>query len=233
MHIVTTLPDTLLQIADTKLVLANVCIAAVFNGRSIGDFATVLAIAGTSLGATRALYRLLEDHGWEYQALERGRDREGIASSDLLDGPPQSWADLVTTIFLAEAGIDAIATGLAGREDRRVAGQLRMLAKDGAFHESYCLGWLRVLTRHERGDVEHAIESRLARARRWVNGIDGGRPNVAFESACQRLADAVGHPLSADSAPATSDWNARLRRSSALPPGLWELCRFKDAEALA
>jgi 1,2-phenylacetyl-CoA epoxidase catalytic subunit len=225
----TALTDTLLSLADTKLVLGNWCVATVFNGRSIGDFATLLAIAGTSLGAARSLYRLLEDHGFNYSWLERERSSDAIASMDLLDSAPRSWADLMVTIFLAESATSAFARRLVDSGDRRLSVQAGLLSKDSAFHETYCLGWIKVLAVHERDQLLDALRVRVPLALRWLAaGGDAGTP--AFAPAVDKLAAAAGVAVPAAAAPMPADWDARRRRSGALPPGLWENVRFKDVE---
>lgn len=222
----TALADTLLVLADTKLVLGNCCVATVFNGRSVGDFATLLAIAGTSFGAARSLYRLLEDYGLDYSWLERGRGPDAIASMDLLDSPPKSWADLMVTICLVESAVGA-ATRLLQGGNRRLAVQAGMLSKDGAFHERYCLGWIKVLASHERDELQVALRERVPLTLRWL-AMSGDDATEAIN----RLAAAAGVAVPTAAAPPLIDWDMRRRRAGALPPGLWELVRFKEEKGL-
>lgn len=221
------LADTLLVLADTKLVLGNCCVATVFNGRSVGDFATLLAIAGTSFGAARSFYRLLEDYGLEYSWLERGRGPDTIASMDLLDSPPRSWADLIVTIFLVESAVGAATRRLLQGGNRRLAVQAGMLSKDGAFHERYCLGWIKVLASHERDGLLVALRERVPLTLRWL-AMSGDDATEALA----RLAAAAGIAVPTAAAPPLIDWDMRRRRAGALPPGLWELVRFKEEKWL-
>lgn len=222
---------TVLRLADTKLVLGNVCATSVFNGRSLGDFATLLAITGTSLGATRALYRWLESQGESYAWLERGRGPEAIASMDVMDAPPESWADLMVTVFVTEAATSAIAGRLVTHAERLLANQAGMVSRDSAFHMAYCLGWLKVMAEHEMAGLRAALAVRLPLALRWVEESDT-LACEAFLEACAPLAELAGQPLPA-AAPCPQQWDARLARPQPLPAGLWEIVRFKDAELLA
>src|SRR5690606_5869623 len=160
--------DAVLRVADTKLVLGNVCIATVVNGRSIGDFATLLAISGTALGAARALYRLLEQGGSDYGWLEHGRDASEIASAEVLDSAPESWADLMVTIYLTEAITSAAAADWQSEADPLLANQARMIARDSAFHSAYCLGWLKIELEEKPDTVRSAFVARMAQAMRWI-----------------------------------------------------------------
>jgi 1,2-phenylacetyl-CoA epoxidase catalytic subunit len=223
--------QTVLRLADTKLVLANICATTVFNGRSVGDFATLLAITSTSLGATRALYRWLESQGQSYTMLERGRNADSIAAMDMLDAPPTSWTDLMVEIFLAEAATSAIAKTLTTHSDRLLANQAGIAGRDGAFHMAYCVGWLKIMVQDERAALTEAIAARMPLALRWVEHCDAS-VTTAFVEACAPLAELSGSSLPT-SAHTDTNWNAELARSHSLPAGLWEIVRFKDAELLA
>lgn len=221
--------DMLLCLADTKLVLGNVCIATVFNGRSIGDFATILAMAGTSLGTARSIYRMLEEHGYDYVYLERARGREEIAATDLLDSPPRSWAELMMTIYLTEAAGRVMAQRLVGDGDRRLAALVALMSKDGAFHESFALGWLKVLAEHERQDVIDALALRVPLALRWICGgpdVLGGELTPSLD----RLGAAVALAMPTIPASNPPDWDSRRRRAGVVPASLWEVVRLKDPE---
>lgn len=228
MNTATSIAPTLLSLADTKLVLANICTKTVFNGRSIGDFATLLAIVGTSLGATRSIYRWLEGQGESYIRLERGRGADEIASSDLLDVPPASWVDLMTSIFIAEAAIGAIATSTKDKADAYLSNQLRTLEHDCAFHMTYALGWLKVTSEQDRDGLCASIRDRFSLAMRWVRSCDEHAAD-AFALSCQPLRDLSGEPLP-EAAPRGTDWNSTLMRAKSLPESLFEIVRFKDAE---
>jgi len=231
MNTASSIAPTLLCLADTKLVLANICIKTVFNGRSIGDFATLLAVAGTSLGTTRSIYRWLEGQGESYIRLERGRQADEIASSDLLDAPPTSWVDLMATIFIAEAATSAIAKCMRDKADAYLSNQLRMLDHDSAFHTTYALGWLKVTSEQNRDALCASMRQRFPLAMRWVRSC-GERAVDAFVVSCQPLRELSGDPLP-EAAPKGVDWNSTLMRAKSLPDSLFEIVRFKDPELLA
>lgn len=220
--------NSLLRLADTKLVLGNICIATVFNGRSLGDFATILAIAGTSLGATRALYRLLETAGEDYSWLERGRDASQIASIDVLDTAPESWADLMTTIYLTEAASLAVTRQLENHSDRIVANQSKMISKESTFHMAYCLGWIKTLFDHESDIVEAVVLERLPSALRWIDQCEPQGKGQFIDSIKELLG--LNHLEIPETLEITSQWNPALGRAHVLPSSLWEIVRFKDPE---
>lgn len=219
--------DALLRLADTKLVLGNVCIATVFNGRSLGDFATLLAIAGTSLGATRALYRLLETAGQEFNWLERGRSATQIASADILDAAPESWADLMATIFLTEAATAAVADQLQRSADRLLANQARMISRDSAFHMAYCLGWLKTVAEHDLDSVKSAVSKRMPLATLWIEQC-AVAAKKEFLSSIEPILIFDNQHFAKENVP--SEWDEKLGRTGPLPASLWEIVRFKDVE---
>ena len=224
--------DALLCVADTKLVLGNVCSAVVFNGRSIADFATILAIAGTSLGAARALYRVLENYGFDYVWLERGRGKDELAVMDLLDEPPHCWSDFVVTLYLAEAAATAFISGLTGKVDRKVDTQVGCLLRDSAFHARYCLGWVTVLAKEERDDLARAIERRVPLAQRWLS-CAGDAEKQAFGETLDKLTNAASLTVSVAALPRPEGWDTGRKRAGQIPPSLWEIVRFKDAELVS
>lgn len=220
--------DTLLRLADTKLVLGSICIATVFNGRSLGDFATLLAIAGTALGATRSIYRLLVDPGEEFNWLERGRNAAQIASADILDSAPESWADLMTTIFLTEAASATVSRQLETSSDRLLANQARMISRDNAFHMAYCLGWLKTVAEHQPASVRAAVSMRMPLAVRWIEQC-AVEEKAQFLSSVEPLLDLAGQ-APPDPPAVPKEWNQKLGRAQPLPASLWEIVRFKDAD---
>ena len=222
---------TALCIADTKLVLGNVCVATVFNGRSLGDFATLLAMAGTSFGTTRSLYRWLESQGENYARLERGRDRPEIASMDVLDAPPASWVDLMVTIFVVETATATVAKAMAEQDGAFLANQVRMLQRDSAFHVAYSRGWLKVLLDSEQAALQSAVLQRMPLALRWVENRDPGSVE-AFALACAPLLELSEVDLPS-ATPNEPGWDAAKARARALPERLWDIVRFKDPALVA
>ncbi len=231
MNIAHPLARPVLCLADTKLVLGNVCVATVFNGRSIGDFATLLAMASSAFGATRSLYRWLERDEVSYDWLERGRGADEIAAMDMLDAPPASWVDLMTTLGLAEAATSAVARSLAQRAEPTLANQLKKLERDSAFHIAYVVGWLKVSCEQGPQALRASVRTRFPLALRWLQGCES-RAVDAFLQACQPLAELVAEPWP-DAAPRSGEWDAERARAGVLPQRLFELVRFKDAELVA
>jgi ring-1,2-phenylacetyl-CoA epoxidase subunit PaaC len=244
-----TVEDDLLCVADTKLVMGNWLAETVMNGRSLPDFAAMLGMCTTSYGQARALYQFLTDGQEAYAALERGRGPDEIRSMNLLDAPPRNWADLVLTIWLAERATWTLMSALLQHPDRRVAALARKVGEEAYFHLKYAAGWFKVLAADNESAAElaAALARRLPLAADWFGPAGASDPlTVAGQRAAatdDELKDrflrdvaadlkAAGVSGPGDARPAVDEppgtWRPAARRRGPLPPGLFEVIRFKD-----
>ncbi len=115
------------------------------------------------------------------------------------------------------------------------------------FHAKYVSGWARVLAGDaaERTAFVDAFRSRYRPALRWFGPDNAADPlaeagarkvpvaklREGFAAECGRLCDQLGAKLDVAGAPSDSDWRSDARRTGRLPPRLFEVVRFKDAEA--
>lgn len=239
--------EDLLAIADTKLVLGNWYAVSVHNGKSLPDYAALLAIGGASFGHARALYQYLGNHGIGYSFLERGRSADDIRSMELLDAPPQSWADFIAGTFLAEQATWLLASGFLSHPDRGLAGICRRIGEESYFHLKYAAGWARVFKAGDAQPFTDAFLQRYDRAADWFGSSasdllhESGIRQSSFTDLRGTFAEEAEKLLkiaSPDSALPTATLSAAKdqrpgRRSGPLPAKLYEIVRFRDPEAVA
>ncbi len=233
----------LLCIADSNWVLGHWYCNCMLNGRELTDFTSMAGIAEDKLGHVRALFRFMEEYYElpEYQ-LEFGRGVEQVHSMELLDAPPQDWADFILTLYLADAAIWRFENTLREGGFAPVAGMVTKFGEEAYFHQLCIDGWLKALDDAERQLLCEALVRRLPLALAWFAEPDGDAllaagirtqsidaARAAFvEQVLMKLSDLVDIPdaelQQLMSAATHEDWDPRRRRSagSAMPPRLWE-----------
>jgi len=233
------LAEALIAIADTKLVLGNWHVVCLNNGKSLPDYAALLAMAASAFGHARALYDHLATFGLEYAELERGRGAAAIHSLGVLDAAPGDWQDFVVTAYLADQASWLQAARYLSHPERTLAGLARRIGEETYFHLKYATGWAAEFAR-EPASAQRARDALLRRYRQalaWFPVNDGdaqaaGR-RQAFAEAAQKLLDILGQggelPSAADTTIHAGD--TPLRRRAPLPERLYERVRFKDADA--
>lgn len=241
----------LLCIADSNWVLGHWYTVCMLNGRELTDFTSMAGIAEDKLGHTRALFRFMEEYFElpEHQ-LEFGRDVNQIHSMQLLDAPPQNWADFVLTLYLADAAIWRLTNSLRGGAFAPVNNMLTKFGEEAYFHQLCIDGWLKALDEQEREDLKAALPTRLPAALGWLNTANDLLPEAGVRTqelgeAKATLTELVLNKLSslvdlseqdlAGLADGTAEnWDARRRRTqgSELPPRLWEAVVPTSEEAL-
>ena len=241
----------LLCIADSNWVLGHWYTVCMLNGRELTDFTSMAGIAEDKLGHTRALFRFMEEYFElpEHQ-LEFGRDVGQIHSMQLLDAPPQNWADFVLTLYLADAAIWRLTNSLRGGAFAPVNNMLTKFGEEAYFHQLCIDGWLKALDEQERQDLKAALPARLPAALDWLNTandllLEVGVRTQELGEAKATLTELVLNKLSSlvdlseqelaglADGPA-ENWDARRRRAqgSELPPRLWEAVVPTSEEAL-
>jgi len=239
----------LLCIADSNWVLGHWYTNCMLNGRELTDFTSMAGIAEDKLGHVRALFRFMEEYYElpEFQ-LEFGREVDAIHSMEMLDAPPQSWADFVLTLFLADAAIWRLENTLREGNFAAVANLATKFGEEAYFHQLCIDGWLKALDDAEKADLLEALPGRLSLALAWFSGADddpllkaGVRTQsvadakVAFtEIVLTKLGAIVDVPDDIVGAASRRDWDDRRRRTagSAMPPRLWESIVPTSEEAL-
>ena len=218
----------LLCIADSNWVLGHWYTNCMLNGRELTDFTSMAGIAEDKLGHVRALFRFMEEHFElpEYQ-LEFGRSAEQIHSMELLDSPPQNWADFILTLFLADVAIWRFTNELREAKSTPVTNLLTKFGEEAYFHQLCIDGWLKALDDAERADLEAALQQRLPLALAWFDEEDARTAYLQF------VLDKLSIKTEAAVA-AKDDWDELRRRSkgSEMPPRLWESIVPTSEEAL-
>lgn len=239
--------EDLLAIADTKLVLGNWYAVSVHNGKSLPDYAALLAIGGASFGHARALYQYLGNYGIGYSFLERGRSADDIHSMELLDAPPRSWADFIAGTFLAEQATWLLASGFLSHPDRALAGICRRIGEESYFHLKYATGWARIFADSDAQPFTDAFLQRYIPAVAWFGSPasdllhESGIRQSSFVELQKVLADEaekllkIASPASVlpTAIPAATAKQRPGKRSGPLPAKLYEIVRFRDPEAAA
>lgn len=246
------LKSELLCIADSNWVLGHWYCNCMLNGRELTDFTSMAGIAEDKLGHTRALFRFMEEYFElpEYQ-LEFGRDADQVHSMQLLDAPPQNWADFILTLFLADAALWRFSNTMREGNFAPVANMLTKFGEEAYFHQLCIDGWLKALNDDECADLLATIPTRLPLALSWFESDDSdalleeGVRTQNLSDAKKALSEIVLNKLAAVTnipdediktavAADVSDWDARRRRSkgSVLPPRLWESIVPTSEEAM-
>lgn len=224
----------LLAIGDSKVAFSSWCFATVFNGRSVADFATLLALGSTSLGHARALYQHLVDYGYDYNHLERGRMVHEINSMQLFDQPPACWEDLMATILVAESAFWAISSGFVGGADSQIGMLMQKIEKERYFHVMYATGWIGAFDQEERERFRACLDRRTVVGRQWLGPVDtedstyqsgfrtltNRRVHELFDSGLTSAYEALGtQPPQPAALPA--NWDRTRRRIGSVPDGLF------------
>ena len=239
----------LLCIADSNWVLGHWYTNCMLNGRELTDFTSMAGIAEDKLGHVRALFRFMEEYFElpEYQ-LEFGREVDAVHSMEMLDAPPQSWADFVLTVFLADAAIWRLENTLREGNFAAVANLATKFGEEAYFHQLCIDGWLKALDDAEKADLLDALPGRLSLALAWFTNdeddplLEAGvrtqsiaDAKVAFtEIVLTKLGDLVDLPDDIPAAAEMGDWDSRRRRTagSSMSPRLWESIVPTSEEAL-
>ena len=152
----------LLCLADSNWVLGHWYCNCMLNGRELTDFTSMAGIAEDKLGHTRALFRYMEEQFElpDYQ-LEFGRAVDKVHSMELLDSPPQNWADFVLTLYLADVAIWKLSSTLREGNVPAVANLLTKFGEEAYFHQLCIDGWLKALDSDEKADLVEALPKRL------------------------------------------------------------------------
>ncbi len=234
----------LLCIADSNWVLGHWYCNCMLNGRELTDFTSMAGIAEDKLGHTRALFRFMEEYFElpEYQ-LEFGRGADQVHSMEMLDAPPQNWADFVLTLSLADAAIWRFSNTLRAGNFPPVANLVTKFGEEAYFHQLCIDGWLKALDDGERKDLREALPRRLPHVLAWLNDAAGtdelvtaGIRTEGIGEARKALVENVFNKISSivtlsdeewtqcATATGTAAWDGRRRRAqgSVMPPRLWE-----------
>ena len=238
--------DEILCLADTKLVLGGWHMITIANGRAIGDWNAICGMMQAHYGHARALYGYLSKFGLTRADAEWNRAADEIRSSDLLDKPPASWADLILSTYLVERAMATLLTAYAqDRAEPQLAGIAAKIGAETEFHFSYLQGWLKVLASSRPQELEQSAAARWGQMLQWWGPdaaedalFSAGRRVVSrrqlraqFLNDARNDAAACGFSLDL-STPAIAHWQPQSMRASreGLPASLFELIHFKHTE---
>ena len=231
----------LIVLGDSKVAFSAWCFSTVFNGRALADFASLLALGGTSLGHARAFFQHLVDYGYEYSFLERGRPASEINSIPVLDQPPACWEDMIATILVAENAMWAVASGFVGGKDQQISTLIRKIGQERYFHVLYAMGWLGAFDSEERGLFAECLSRRMNTARQWLGPADNedstfttgyrttsnNAVHEKFDSSMSKIYTAIELPLPGRYAE-PGGWDRARRRKGTVPEGLYSKMKPRE-----
>ncbi|PSR34105.1 MAG: hypothetical protein C7B46_06815 [Sulfobacillus benefaciens] len=228
--------NELLCLADTKWVLAHWYLKVLPNGRRLDDFTALSALLQEELGHTRALFRFLEEgHAGE---LEFDRTPQQIHSMELLDYPPQNWADFVLTALLAETATWELAKSLQNHLPTHLLGKM---GEEEYFHQLALKGWSLSFNDRDREDLQQVFLPRVTAMKQWLVNNDSdpleqaGLRYGTLDEGVLRILDYVHGlgreagwdvpQLESENSLTGGSWDNARRRMTAsfLPAKLWEL----------
>jgi len=201
----------------------------------------------SNYGHTRAIYQYLAAHSHDYAHLERGRGAEDMRSMNLLDEAPTGWEDFIVSTWLTELATWMLASGFLKHEDRAVAGMAKKIGEETYFHLKYAQGWFQVIGEGKKQTelFQKAFAKRFPLALQWFGPANAKDPLHAAgirDVPLKKLRDAfIKEAASAEkyldaklkqekTVKFAKDWRSDARRFGAMPEGLFEVVRFKDAE---
>ena len=243
----------LLCIADSNWVLGHWYTNCMLNGRELTDFTSMAGIAEDKLGHTRALFRFMEEYFElpEYQ-LEFGRSVDQIHNMQMLDAPPENWADFIVSLYLADAALWRLSDTLRQGSFEPITNLLTKFGEESYFHQLCIDGWMKALDQGERLMLTDALQQRLPLAMSWLRApnpdplLDDGIRTQKLDVAKSVLMEKIKSDLTSlvdfsettwsdlCLAPDGEPWDPRRRRvqGSAMPPRLWESIVPTSDEAL-
>ena len=236
----------LLCIADGNWVLGHWYINCMLNGRELTDFTSIAGIAEEKLGHTRALFRFLEEYFElpEFQ-LEFGRGAGQVHSPEFLDQPPDSWADFIISLFLADVALWRFSATFMEGNFTPVTNLVTRFGEECYFHQLCIDGWIKGFSAKEKMEAGAALTKRLPQVLTWFGSerqsasdllIEKGIRTVSVWSARERFLDDIMEKLSASidmskepiaeigkqPLPGKLDPVRRRRQGTEIPAGLWE-----------
>ena len=236
----------LLCIADSNWILGHWYINCMLNGRELTDFTSMAGIAEEKLGHTRALFRFLEEiYGCPEFQLEFGRDARQVHSPEFLDQPPESWADFITCLFLADLALWRFSSTFMEGKFSPVANLVRRFGEECYFHQLCIDGWIKSFSTTEKTEAGVALIKRLPQVLAWFGSerqsaddllLEEGLRTESVWSARTKFIQDIAEKLSPHTdvstdqltdiagqvLPEDRDSRRRRRAGSEMPASLWE-----------
>ena len=236
----------LLCIADGNWVLGHWYIVCMLNGRELTDFTSIAGIAEEKLGHARALFRFLEEYFVlpEFQ-LEFGRGAGQIHAPELLDQPPENWADFIINLFLADRALWRFSATFREGKFIPVANLVTRFGEECYFHQLCIDGWIKGFSVKEKQEAGASLRKRLPLALAWFGSeqqsaadmlLEQGIRTASVWSARGRFLNDVMEKLLAPvdisgealteiathALPGKPDSVRRRRQGAEIPAGLWD-----------
>jgi ring-1,2-phenylacetyl-CoA epoxidase subunit PaaC len=137
--------DLILVLADTKRLLGYRYAEWMLGAPELETGIACSSMAQDEWGHARLLYALLKDFGEDVDRLEHGREAESYHSMEVLDGPAETWPDLVALMVLADAATTLQIAVLRGSSYAPLRQRVEKVLEEERFHAAHGAAWLRRL----------------------------------------------------------------------------------------
>jgi ring-1,2-phenylacetyl-CoA epoxidase subunit PaaC len=185
--------DLILALADSKRLLGMRYANWMLGAPELETGIACASMAQDEWGHARLLYALLKDFGEDVDRLEHGREPAAYASMELLDRAPESWAELVTLMALADAALTVQFEALSDCCYPPLKQRVEKLCEEERFHAAHGAAWFRRLAAggQSRAALTAAVEAAAEPLLRWF-GPDSGEARALVS---EKVMDAAGSDL--------------------------------------
>jgi len=169
------LRELILTLADNKRLLGIRYSDWMLGAPTLETGIAASSMAQDEWGHSRLTYALLSDFGEDPKRLEHEREAAGYHSSEILDAPFGSWADLVAASLLLDTAFAVQYGALVESRYVPVRNRVQKLLDEEEYHFQYAAGWTPRLAaaREVRPMFVEALRRFLPVALRWL-----GRPEA-------------------------------------------------------
>lgn len=185
--------DLILALADSKRLLGMRYANWMLGAPELETGIACASMAQDEWGHARLLYALLKDFDEDVEQLEHGREPGEYANMELLDRAPDSWAELVTLMALADAALTVQFEALSECCYPPLKQRVEKLCEEERFHAAHGAAWFRRLA--SGADSRVALESAATAAAepllRWF-GPDSEQARTLVD---EQVMDAAGSDL--------------------------------------
>jgi ring-1,2-phenylacetyl-CoA epoxidase subunit PaaC len=187
--------DLILALADSKRLLGMRYANWMLGAPELETGIACASMAQDEWGHARLLYALLKDFGDDVDLLEHGRDPADYANMELLDRAPDSWAELVTLMALADAALTVQFEALSECCYPPLRQRVEKLCEEERFHAAHGAAWFRRLAAgpESREALAAAVTAAAEPLLRWF-GPDSEQSRSLVE---EEVMDAAGSDLRA------------------------------------
>ncbi len=188
--------DLTLVLADTKRLLGYRYAGWMLGAPELETGIACSSMAQDEWGHARLLYALMKGFGDDPEALEHGREPDGYRNMEVLDGPAETWPEVVALMALADGAVTVQFEALRGSAYEPLAQRVEKVVDEEKFHGAHGTAWAKRLaggTDESRAALREALTTVLPVVLAWF-GPDSDRASALREAG---VVDVVGSGLRA------------------------------------